>query len=101
LLATGVLTSKVKWASAGVAESFESQLDVAPPRQVVKWREETFVVPAGATGSVDATDESQHRLMRILISNDGSNSSKTECQIAIESEDEEVVLRPIPIADGL
>src|SRR3954463_2584156 len=36
VLATGDLTSSVRWGNSTVADAFATQLDVAPPRQVVK-----------------------------------------------------------------
>jgi hypothetical protein len=100
MLATSRLTATARWGTSSAAESFATQLDVAPPKQVVKWRDTALLIPLGVTTAVDASDDPGHQSLRLLISNE-PKAQPSQCEISLGSESEQVVLRALPVGNGL
>jgi hypothetical protein len=99
MIATGEVTSIARWARSPLAQTFAAQLDVLPPKQVVKWRDQRFLLPAGITASLDALDETTHRQLRLDVSN-VTKALPIESEISLSTENEQAVLRPIAVGDG-
>ena len=105
VLATGSRTSAMRWASSSNAEALANQLDVAPPREVVKWQEQRFAVPRGVSGSVTFADQENHRELRVVVSNPPGKTAWRNVNCADlsgeASQREQVVLQSLPVTDPM
>ena len=101
MLATDTLTSASRWASSTAADAFATQLDAAPPQQVVKWQEENLVIPPGVTAAINATDDKNHHTVQILIGNAEGQPGSPQAEVSLVQSEEQAVLRPIIVKDGV
>ncbi len=103
VLPTDELTAPVRWAAADSADRFANQFTSAPPDTAAKWKEATFAVPKGVTGSATITDGA--RQVQLFVRNTTDRTGAPGCELSIgmtDGQKQELASLPAqPVGDGL
>jgi hypothetical protein len=103
VLSTGELTAPVRWGAGDSANRFANQFDAAPADTVAKWKDATFAIPKGVTGSAVINDGD--REVQLFVRNATDRTGAPACELSIgmvNAEKRELASLPAqPVGEGL
>jgi hypothetical protein len=89
VLPAGELTGRLRCATGDAAKAFASQLESAPPHEVVKWEQKTLAIPKGVVAKLTIADSSSfanpddRRQIQLLFRNAPDRSGALACEAAV------------------